>query len=453
MPRADSRLITPLKNGMLQGGRKDRVVTDTEKTKETLVQELAELRKSLGEVQIAGGIIEKRFQSLIENSFDVIMILDDKGAVRYVSPAGEHILGYSLDEIVGNDSFELIHPDDLDKSRDIFSRIIDRGGTHYVDLKVRHKDGRTRIVECVAQNLLEDTVVRGVVLNYRDITERKKTENALRLSEEKFSKAFHASPDSITLTDIGNGLIIEVNDGFEHITGYTREEIVDKTALELNLWEIPKDRARLIDQLLEEGAVRNFETELRHKDGGTRSCLISADIVQLEAGPCMVAVTSDVTEQKEAELLIWEIAERLKLEREESNEKDIALKQVLAHIDKEKAAYRHEMSSNVVSLLSPLVAKLREKGGNIGKTDIDRLERAITALGDTEDGEFEANMTRLTPRETDICEFIRAGMSSKEIAEKLQLSPQTVHKHRQLIRRKLRLSNKNINLSTYLRAR
>ncbi len=345
------------------------------------MQEIAELRRSLSKSQASGGILEKCFQSLIENSFDVVKILDAEGVIRYISPAGEHVLGYAQDETLDHPGFEFVHPDDLDRVREVFSRIVERGGTHHLDFKLRHKDGSARTVECVAQNLLDDPCVKGIVLNYRDITERKKAEEALRLSEEKFSKAFHSSPDSVTLTDIGNGRIIEANEGFERVMGYGHDEIVDKTALELQLWEDPDDRVRLVNQLLEEGSVRHFEARLRRKDGNIRSCLISADTIQLDTGPCMVAVSRDITEHKEAEVLLWEIVERLKLEREESSEKDIALKQVLTHIDREKAAYRQDLASSVKNLIAPVIKKLRSEGGHLADQDIDRLERGLKAIG------------------------------------------------------------------------
>jgi PAS domain S-box-containing protein len=356
----------------------------TGKTKEELLQEIAELRQSLGELEPGGGVFEECFQSLIENSFDVVNILDAKGVLHYVSPAVEHVLGYTPDETLGRDGFEFVHPDDLDKARDVLSRIVERGGTHYLDLRLLHKDGSARMVECVAQNLLDDPCVKGIVLNYRDITERKKAEEALQLSEEKFSKAFHSTPDSVTLTDIGNGRIIEVNEGFEKVMGYGHDEIVDKTALELQLWEDPDDRVRLVNQLLEEGSVRHFEAGLRRKDGNIRSCLISADTIQLDTGPCMVAVSRDITEHKEAEMLLWEIVKRLKLEREESSEKDIALKQVLTHIDREKAVYRQGLASSVENLVAPVIKKLRSEGGHLADQDIDRLERGLRAIGDAD---------------------------------------------------------------------
>ncbi|MCK5407846.1 MAG: PAS domain-containing protein, partial [Candidatus Krumholzibacteria bacterium] len=302
------------------------MMSDVEKTKEALMQELAELRRMLGELQPGGGGLEKCFQSLIENSFDVVNILDAQGVLRYVRPAVEHVLGYTPDETLDRDGFEFVHPDDLDKAREVLSRIVERGGTHYMDLRLLHKDGSERTAECVAQNLLDDPCVKGIVLNYRDITERKNAEEALRLSEERFSKAFHSTPDSVTLTDIGNGRIIEVNEGFERIMGYSRDEIVNATALEIQLWVDPDDRVRLLNQLLDEGAVRHFETKLRRRDGNIRFCVMSAETIQLDTGPCMLAVSRDITEHKEAEMLLWEIAERLKLEREESSQKEAALK-------------------------------------------------------------------------------------------------------------------------------
>jgi PAS domain S-box-containing protein len=373
--------------------------------------------------------------------------------VRYVSPAGEHILGHEVDEILGEDGVDFVHPDDRERAQEVLRRIVERGGTHYVDLKLLHKDGSARMVECVAQNLLDDPVVKGIVLNYRDITPRKKAEEALRRSEEKFSKAFHSSPDSVTLSDISDGHFIEVNEGFEQVTGYARDEIVGKTAVELELWQDPDDRIRLIKQLVEDGSVRHFEANIRRKDGSIRNCLFAADMIDLDKCACMVAVTRDITEHKEAEMLLWEIAERLKLEREESSEKDIALKQVLAHIEKEKAAYKHDVSASVENLLTPVINKLKKRAGHLDNQDIARLERGVYAIVGEDMDPFQSNMTKLTPRETDICEFIKNGLSSKEIADRLGLSPQTVHKHRQLIRRKLQLSNKNVNLSTYLRAR
>ncbi len=426
---------------------------DTAKSQEELLQEIAELRRVLGELRSAGGSVERRFRSLIEHSFDVIKIIDAKGEVRYISPSVEHVLGYKAGQVIGRSSFEFLHPDDHEKAREILKRIVERAGVHYAELRVIHRDGSTRTMECVAKNLIDDPTIEGIVLNYRDITERTAAEEALRRSEEKFSKSFHSSPDSVTLSAIADGRFIDVNEGFERITGYRRDEIVGKTSLELGLWEDPGERANLIRLLLEEGSVRNFEVKSRVKNGDIRTCLVSADTIQLKTGTCLITVTRDVTEERDAEILLWDIAERLKLEREESSEKDIALRQVLAHIENERAACRREVVASVENLLRPILAKLKKKGGRNEPGDVSQLEKDLHATLGNDGGGTHGSMTTLTPREADVCECIKSGLSSKEIAQKLGLSPQTVHKHRQVIRRKLQLSNTSVNLSAFLRHR
>lgn len=137
----------------------------------------------------------------------------------------------------------------------------------------------------------------------------------------------------------------------------------------------------------------------------------------------------------------------------ERSRKDIALGEVLEHLEEEKAAYRKELSANVENLLRPIVRKLRETGGRLSGRDIDVLEHGLDAIAGRNLDVYENNRAKLTPRELDVCELIRDGLSSKEIADRLGLSSQTVHKHRQSIRRKLQLDNRGINLEAFLRSR
>ena len=123
---------------------------------------------------------ELHFRSLIENALDFIGILDAAGDISYASPSTNGIIGYGPDELVGRNAFDLIHPDDLPDVRNVFAQGIRIPGfTTAIDFRFRHKDGSWRILEAIGRNLLHDPSVSGIVINARDITDRK------RIEEEK----------------------------------------------------------------------------------------------------------------------------------------------------------------------------------------------------------------------------------------------------------------------------
>jgi PAS domain S-box-containing protein len=128
--------------------------------------------------------------------------------------------------------------------------------------------------------------------------QRKRTEEALRFSEEKFSKAFLASPDSITISILNTGLFIEVNPGFENIFGFSRSEAIGHSSLELKLYAVPEDREKLVVTLNEKGHVHNLELKGRRKSGELFTGLLSAEIIKISGESCMVTVIRDITESK-----------------------------------------------------------------------------------------------------------------------------------------------------------
>lgn len=125
----------------------------------------------------------------------------------------------------------------------------------------------------------------------------------LRVSEEKFFTAFASSPDSISITRLSDGCILEVNWGFTENTGYTREEVMGKSTIgpEINLWVHKEDRDNLVGKILTEGYLANQETEFRSKSGGTRLGLISARILCINGEDCIIATTRDMTEYRESQ--------------------------------------------------------------------------------------------------------------------------------------------------------
>lgn len=135
----------------------------------------------------------------------------------------------------------------------------------------------------------------------RNISEHKRTEDALRESEEKFAKSFQATPSVLSISTIDEGRFIEVNETFERVTGYLREEAIGHTSLELNIWGIPEERTRFLQELQEAGKVRNLEARFRNKSGGLIVGLLSAEIIEIEGKQCLLTLVNDITARKLAE--------------------------------------------------------------------------------------------------------------------------------------------------------
>jgi PAS domain S-box-containing protein len=141
----------------------------------------------------------------------------------------------------------------------------------------------------------------GTVGCGRDVTRERRIEDALRQSEEKFSQAFFLSPDAISISQLIDGKIVSVNEGFKQIFGYAEAEVIGKTSLELHIWDNPEDRNRLIEALKAEGKVNNFEFRFRTKDGDIGYGLMSAATIGLNVVEHILTVTRDITERKRGE--------------------------------------------------------------------------------------------------------------------------------------------------------
>ncbi len=124
---------------------------------------------------------EERFRSLVQNASDIITVLDPHGDIRYESPAVERILGRKPRELEGESAFDYIHPADVGRVREVFAALLgEPGGTQTVEFRFRHADGSWRYLEAVSSNLLDEESVGGIVVNSRDVTERKKAEEEVR---------------------------------------------------------------------------------------------------------------------------------------------------------------------------------------------------------------------------------------------------------------------------------
>ena len=142
--------------------------------------------------------------------------------------------------------------------------------------------------------------------------ERKKAEAFLRESEGRFRTAFHTSPDAVNINRSSDGMYIDVNLGFTELTGFTREDVIGKSSLDINIWHNPSDRELLVDGLKDQGFVRNMEARFRMKDGRVRTGLISARTMILHGQPHILSVTRDVNDWKRAEEALLESERKYK---------------------------------------------------------------------------------------------------------------------------------------------
>jgi two-component system, cell cycle sensor histidine kinase and response regulator CckA len=143
--------------------------------------------------------------------------------------------------------------------------------------------------------------LRGVIEYVRDITESKRSEEALRESEMRLRLAWETSPDAFSISRLKDGVYVDVNKGFSQLTGYSRDELLGRSALEIPIWYDISDRERLVSGLRENGYVQNLETRFRLKNGGIVTVLISAGKMMLDGEKHLLAITKDIEALKQAQ--------------------------------------------------------------------------------------------------------------------------------------------------------
>jgi PAS domain S-box-containing protein len=164
----------------------------------------------------------------------------------------------------------------------------------------------TIIVAASLQTLL---IIFLIITNAK----RKHVIVALRQSDERFAKAFRANPQPMSLMIRDTGRYLDVNESFLAASGYSREEVIDHTSLDLGIWETPEIREEFINQLDKAGSVSNFENKLRTKNGSFRILLSAAEKIELSGEECVLMASSDITDRKQAEEAVIQAQDELRL--------------------------------------------------------------------------------------------------------------------------------------------
>jgi formate hydrogenlyase transcriptional activator len=199
-----------------------------------------------------------------------------------------------------DDWFAQVHPDDRTAARAAFDAAVRERRAFSSEFRIIGPDAAVRWLRAQGKPHQDDagnvSYVTGVAT---DITERKLADEALRASQERFAKAFAATPDCIALSALDTG-ILDVNARFEALTGYTRDEIVGRTIADLGLIA-PADRTVFLERLLQHRSLRDYELRIRRRDGATIIVLLSAEMLEVGGRPCFLSVSRDITEQRRLE--------------------------------------------------------------------------------------------------------------------------------------------------------
>jgi PAS domain S-box-containing protein len=217
-----------------------------------------------------------------------------------------------------DDFLQMLHPEDRDRVIRAINDALYNRKPYHLDFRVVLDGGVIRTMSVGGEVTYDEqgNPLRMVGTN-QDVTWRNEAEEALRSSEAKFSKAFRASPDSIVISRVDDGMYIDVNEAFEQITGYSRDEVIGRTSLELQLWAEPDARMVMLRLLNQYGHVRNLEVKFRMKTGEVREVLWSAEVIEYCGEACLIAISRDVTDQRHLERELLESDARLYMKHEE----------------------------------------------------------------------------------------------------------------------------------------
>ena len=266
------------------------------------VAELAAIALSNMEVEEALRLSEGKFRLLFDLAVDGILLGSDEGHIIEANVHMAELTGIPRQELIG------LHINQLSFTKESMARspfrfdLLKKGSTVIAERVLVRPDGSEVPVE-MRTKMLPNGTYQSI---YSDITKRKEAEKALREAQERFRLAFLTSPDAISINKI-DGTYVDVNLGFTEMTGYSREEVLGRSSLDIAIWDRYEDRQSLVETLKREGQIRNIESCFRMKDGTKKIGLLSGNIIQLGGESHILSITRDISLLKKTEQEKYEL--------------------------------------------------------------------------------------------------------------------------------------------------
>lgn len=279
-------------------------------------------------------------------------------------------------------------------------------------------------------------------------TESKQAENALWESERRYRALFQSLPIGIGIgLSTLDGEILSFNNAMIQITGFSGEEL--KKINLRDTYQNPKDRTLLLKCLKKEGCIRNFQVGLKRKDGIPYYASLNITPFTFFGKKVLLTVCEDITKRKREEEALRESESKLQKQKLALEQKNIALREIIAQVEIEKRKIKENLDKNVSMVLSPILERL--KTDKASQKYVNLIQHHLEGLTSSYGSKIAEKRVNLTPREIEVCNLIKGGLTNKDISKLLNISRRTVEKHRENIRQKMEISNKDINLISFLR--
>jgi PAS domain S-box-containing protein len=301
------------------GGSKqaEEILRDQNEELEATVEELRiseeELASQLEELQQSRDALkesERKFQDTVKNLDEGYYSVTTDGLLLDHNLAFNRMLGFdAAQDLKGAQLPDFWqNPDDR---KEYLNELMARGFIRNYLINAK-KTGGEKIVVMASAHLVKDEKGRLARIDgtFTDFTERKRAEEALKKSEERFSKVFQASPIGLSITRMADGQYIDVNEAFLSLFGYERGEALSHTSFQLQTWASPEERDRVVSILREQGRARNIEAQYRRKSGEIWTALVSAEVIEVAGERYALGLLQDITERKQAAEALRESEEK-----------------------------------------------------------------------------------------------------------------------------------------------
>ena len=286
----------------------------------------------------------------------------------------------------------------------------------------------------------------------RELAERKQAEEALREQTIRNELILKNALDGIFIMDT-KGTILEANSSASAIYGYSKEELVGMNVRELDSDDSPRGKAehlKMIKRVIKRRSYR-YERKRRRKSGQIVDLEVSTHFVKKGEEGFFFSFFHDITERKRAEQALRDRERELENKSSRLEEVNTALTVLLKKRDEDRKEIEENILANIKELAMPCFDKLRKSGLNEGqKGFLSMLEANLNDVISPFSRSLSSWYLNFTPAEIQVANLVRIGRTTKEIAEFLNLSCETIDSHRKNIRRKIGITNKKANLRSYL---